>query len=271
MIRVFPRKTAWTPTDKLAFVGRPTLDNLPPDQPVRISATFTWDKAEALQLAKEWSQFYSDVQVGGPAFGDQGGEFEPGLFVKEGVVFTSRGCPNHCGFCHVPNREGQIRELEIKDGWIIQDNNLLACSRKHIESVFEMLRRQKHPINFNGGIEARRFQYWHRELFDSIKLGEVWFACDTPGALYELEVVAWQMSGIARQKKRCYVLIGRNETIEQAEARLIQVYRLGFDPFAQLYQPETAIDYPREWKDLRRTWSRPAAYRTRIKETYVGA
>lgn len=193
------------------------------------------------------------------------------MFLKSGVTITSRGCPNRCGFCHVPRREGQIRELPIKDGWIVQDNNLLACSRQHIESVFEMLRRQPHPINFNGGIEARRFQHWHRQLLDTIRLGEIWFACDTPGALYDLEVVAWQTAGISRNKKRCYVLIGQNETIAQAEKRLIDVYRLGFLPFAQLYQPEKPIIYPKEWTSFCRTWSRPAAYKSWIKQQHIGA
>lgn len=264
MIRVFPRKTDWTPTDSLAFVGDPPLFR-PPEQPVRVSVVFTWDIPEGERLARAWGGYYSDVQIGGPAFGDPGGEFLPGRFLKDGVTITSRGCPNFCGFCHVPNREGQIRELPIKDGWIVQDNNLLACSRQHIEAVFEMLRKQPEPVNFNGGFEARRFQPWHRQLLDSIRFGEVWFACDTVGALYDLEAAAWVLSGIPRGKKRCYVLIGRDETIEQAEARLMRVYLLGFDPFAQLYQPEQPIEYSQEWKDLRRTWSRPAAYRARMK------
>lgn len=266
MIRVFPRKTNWTPTDKLAFVGRPTLDNLPPEQPVMVSVTFTWDIPEGEQLVKEWGVFFKNVSIGGPAFGDAGGEFTPGMFLKEGVTITSRGCPNSCGFCHVPGREGKIRELQIKAGWIVQDNNLLACSRTHIEQVFEMLRDQKQPINFNGGFEARRFEWWHRQLLDTIKLGEIWFACDTPGALYELEAVAWQTVGISRNKKRCYVLIGRNETQAEAIERLVQVYRLGFLPFAQLYQPEIPIVYPKSWTALRRTWSRPAAYKTWMKQ-----
>ena len=32
-----------------------------------------------------------------------------------------------------------MREINIADGYIVQDNNLLACSRGHIEKVFEML------------------------------------------------------------------------------------------------------------------------------------
>ncbi len=67
---------------------------------------------------------------------------------------------------------------------------------------------------------------------------------------------------IPTNKKRCFVMIGFNETLEQAEARLEWVYGLGFLPFAQLYQPEQRKRYPRDWRALARKWSRPAAYRS---------
>ncbi len=131
MIRVFPRRTKWTPTDELAFVGDPPMFR-PPEQPVRVSAVFTWDIPEAIRLKWAWSSYYSDVQIGGPAFDDPGGEFIPGRFIKHGVTITSRGCPNRCPWCYVPGREGLIKEFPIVSGWIIQDNNILACRRPHI-------------------------------------------------------------------------------------------------------------------------------------------
>ena len=179
IIRVFPRKTKWTPIDDLAFVGDPPLFR-PPELPVKVSVTFTWDIVEGERLYRAWSQYYSDVQIGGPAYGGQPMSFTPGMFVKEGVTFTSRGCPNRCPFCYVPRREGKISELEIKPGWILQDNNFLACSREHIERVFDMLRLQKKAIDFNGGLEVRRLKAWHVELFQRLNVRHFWFACDIP-------------------------------------------------------------------------------------------
>ncbi len=97
MIRVFTTRNKWTPTDELAFVGDPPLFR-PQDRsvPVRISVTFTWYIPEGQRLLKAWSGYYDDVQLGGPAFDDKGGEFEPGRFIKHGVTITSRGCPNAC-------------------------------------------------------------------------------------------------------------------------------------------------------------------------------
>jgi hypothetical protein len=260
VIRVFPRRTKWTPTDDLAFVGDPTLYR-PPEQPVKISVTFTWDIEEGQRLYRAWSDYYQDVEIGGPAFGDQGGEFTPGMFVKEGVTFTSRGCPNKCPFCFVPQREGNLRELEIKPGWIIQDNNFLACSISHQDDVFNMLRKQKKAAEFNGGLEARRLIKWHIDQFDTIKIKHLWFACDTVGQEKYLKDAAELLSHYPYWKKRCYVLIGFNdESVIEAEKRLNRIYEMGFLPFAQLYQNEKKRKWTKEWDALQRKWCRSAAY-----------
>lgn len=266
MIRVFPRETKWTPTDSLAFVGDPPLFRPQTDMPVKISVVFTWDISEGERLKRGWSDYYSDVQIGGPAYGDPGGEFTPGLFVKEGVTITSRGCPKKCGFCFVPRREGSIRELNIKPGWIVQDNNLLACSGGHVKAVFGMLKEQPHPISFNGGLDSVYLSDLHRPLFDSIRLKELWLACDYPNALKPLQKAARILDGISRNKLRCYVLIGhKDETLTEAEKRLEDVYRLGFLPFAQLYKSEFTTNHSKKWKTLARKWSRPAIYKTAMK------
>lgn len=264
MIRVFPRRTKWTPTDELSFVGEPTLF-APKNYPVRISVTFTWDIPEGERLYRSWSRYYSNVKIGGPAFDDPGGEFIPGRFVKEGVTITSRGCIRKCGFCLVPKREGKIRELPIKDGWIVQDNNLLACSRSHIKAVFEMLRRQSHHADFAAGLDARLLKPWHIDLFRSLKSPRLWFACDDDKDLRTLEKVSGPLNGLT---KYCYALIGYNhdETMEQAEKRLRYIWELGFYPFAMLYKgPNGEGHKSREWRQFQRTWCRPAAYKSLMK------
>lgn len=267
IIRVFPRRTKWTPVDNLCFIGEPGFF-LPLEMPVYISVTFTWDIPEAQRLQTLWSQYYKDVKIGGPAFNDAGEEFTPGMFLKKGVVITSRGCPNNCPWCFVPKREGKVRELEIKDGYIIQDNNLFACSEQHIKEVFGMLKRQKKPAIFSGGIESAYFKPQHRELLDTIKFEELWFACDSQPALKSLKNIVPLLEGIHQQKRRCYVMIGYgNETLYDAEKRLESVYSLGFDPFCQLYRGQGERKYNQKWKDLNRKWSRPAAYRSAHKTT----
>lgn len=262
MIRVFPFKNNWTPTDDLAFIGEPPLF-LPAsaDVPVHVSVTFTWHKRAAERIADSWRVFFKNVQVGGPAYGDPGGEFTPGRYLKDGCTITSRGCPKTCGWCVVPKREGAIRELEIKPGWIVQDNNLLACSERHLRAVFEMLRAQNRRIFFNGGLDKHFLKDWHRTLFDSIRIGELWFACDTAGDVTQLERVARILDGIPMRKRRCYTMIGYDdETLLDAERRIERVFALGFMPFTQLFQSEAPRVYTRDWLALRKKWCRPAAY-----------
>ena len=261
MIRVFPRRTKWTPDDELAFVGDPPLFR-PEGENVFISVTFTWDIPEAQRLQRAWQDFYPHVLIGGPALDNPGAGFEPGVFVKNGVVITSRGCPKKCSWCFVPKREGKLRELSIEDGYIIIDNNFLACSKNHVRSVFQMLRRQKRAAQFKGGLDVTIFDLEHKHLFNSIRLDEMFFACDTPEAIKSLERVANLIHDFSIEKKRCFVMIGHTP-IEEAESRLNKVYSLGFLPFAQLYQPEERIKYSKQWLDLNRKWSRPAAYRTK--------
>jgi hypothetical protein len=87
-------------------------------------------------------------------------KFTPGMFLKEGCTITSRGCPKKCGWCSVPKREGAIRELAIKPGWIVQDNNLLACSERHLRAVFAMLQEEDRAIFFNGGLDKHFLKDW---------------------------------------------------------------------------------------------------------------
>jgi hypothetical protein len=227
VIRVFPSRTQWTPTDDLAFIGEPPLFR-PMDRtiPVRVSVTFTWHKPEAERIARAWSAFYDDVQIGGPAYGDAGDEFTPGLFLKNGCTITSRGCVKSCPWC--VERTRPLRELSIKPGWIVQDSNLLACSEPHIRAVFDMLREQKRNVFFNGGLDKHFLKDWHRELFDSISIGELWFACDVTADLPWLERAGRILKGIPLRKRRCYTMIGYDaETLNDAERRIERVFELG--------------------------------------------
>lgn len=268
MIRVFPHRNKWTPTDEMAFVGDPPMFRPGNgNTPIRVSVTFTWHKREAERLAKAWAMYYDDVQLGGPAYEDPGDEFTPGMFLKEGCTITSRGCPKKCGWCVVPTREGAVRELKIKPGWIVQDNNLLACSERHIRAVFDMLREQDRRIYFNGGLDKHFLKDWHRPLFDSIKIGELWFACDTSVDIHWLERANRILDGISLRKRRCYTMIGYDgETIADAERRIERVFELGFMPFCQLYQPDETKVYPEDWRRLHRKWARPAAYMSKYVE-----
>jgi hypothetical protein len=259
LIRVFPRKTNATPDDDNVRFGLPGLFDECDE--VHISVTWKEDRAKAERLAHEWKMITSNIKIGGPAYDDPGGEFEPGLYVKRGYVMTSRGCPNHCWFCMVPKREGGIRELEIKDGYNILDSNLLACSDEHIKSVFSMLARQTERPRFTGGLEAARFKPWIAEELKKLKPTTVYFAYDEQSD-YEPLVEACRIlrdCDILRgHVYRCFVLCGyKEDTIENAEHRLQQTLELGLMPMAMLYDKETHRKKNDGWLAFQRQWCLP--------------
>ena len=269
IIRVFPRRTKATPTDTLAYCGPPDL--FAEADEIHISVAFTWDLPAAERLARQWAAV-APVRIGGPATGEPGGDFMPGKYLRPGYVITSRGCPNQCWFCSVWKREGDVRELPIRDGWNVLDDNLLACSAAHLRGVFEMLFLQKkrgHRIQFTGGLEAARLQPWHVMLLRDLKPRRIFFAYDTPDDLDPLREAGRMLldAGFttASHTLRCYVLVGyRGDTFEKAEKRLVESIEAGFMPMAMLYRDETG-ERDLFWMRFQNEWARAAVVASKMK------
>lgn len=269
IIRVFPHKTKATPDDENVRIF--TFPNLSDEaDEVHISVAFTWDIAWAEYAAKQW-KFVAPVKIGGPAFNQPGNDFIPGMYMKKGYVITSRGCHNRCWFCAVPKREGGIiRELPINDGWIITDDNLLACSDKHINDVFEMLKHQPYQPLFVGGLEAKLLTSEMAYKLKNVKPRRMYFAYDTPNDLEPLRQAGKYLlnAGFTKQSHvlRCYVLIGyKNDTFEKAEKRLREAWNAGFMPFAMLYRDKQG-EQPKAWKQFQREWANPIITACKLKE-----
>jgi hypothetical protein len=265
MIRVFPRKTKATPDDKDVYFDAPPRNIqgdlfFTPNETVYVSCTFTYDRPKAEWLAGKWREAGYDVKIGGPAYGDRGGEFVAGRFLKHGNIITSRGCNNNCWFCSVHEREGGIRELPIVEGWNVRDDNLLQCSDDHINAVFDMLKKQQNPI-FSGGLEAKKLKQWHINRLSEINTARMYFAYDTPNDYKHLKTASEMLFGSGfkphDRKCCCYCLCGyEGDTIEKAEERFQQIMGLGMTPFAMLYRDETGFT-EKAWRVFQRLWASP--------------
>ena len=265
--RVFPRKTNASPDDDLAFFGPPP-NELEVDE-VHISVTYTDDINIAGELYSQWERVAS-TKIGGPALGDPGGIFVPGMYLKQGYVITSRGCHNSCWFCDVPGREGNIRELPITQGWNLLDSNILACSDQHVKAVFKMLKNQPHRVEMTGGLEARILSDYHVSLLWDLRPYQMFFAYDTADD-YEPLVEAGKKlryADFTRRHLRCYVLIGyKGDSIFQAEKRLYETWDAGFMPMAMLYMDAEYVP-DKIWKQFQRKWARPPITKAIIKKQY---
>lgn len=264
IIRVFPTKTRATPDDVDAYFDDPPALLLPDADEVHVSCLFSWDKPKAERLAEAWGQYYQ-VRVGGPAYDAFGDEFVPGLYLRHGYTITSRGCPNNCGFCMVTRREGAaVRLLPIRNGWILQDNNILACPDAHVQEVFEMLAKQKEPIRLLGGIEAALLTDWHVNLIAGIRRRLRWLftAYDEPNDYDAVRdaITRLRKAGLSHGQVHCFVLCGRgNDTPSEAYARCQSVFDMGGVPFPSFFLPTNVAkrEVPKEWKSMLAEWATP--------------
>lgn len=241
-----------------------------------LSVVFSWQVQRAYQRAAWWQQLGCRVKVGGPAVA-----FNPAIFdgiaeTGNGVnalphhnpdaTFTSRGCIRRCPFCIVPIVEGDLVELE---DWeprpVVCDNNFLACSRRHFDQAVDRLKSLK-KVDFNQGLDARLLTDYHADRLAELDFKMLRLAWD----FVELEsqfVTAFKMLrkiGVPAGKIGVYVLIGYEDTPEDALYRLSTVWDLGAWPFPMRYQPLDAAsrnEYvganwtDRELKRYARYWS----------------
>jgi hypothetical protein len=164
----------------------------------------------------------------------------------------------------VPQREGALRLLEIKPGWDVMDNNLLACPREHIEAVCGMLDNQSQPAKFTGGLDSRLCQPWFAARLSRMRVKVVYTAYDLPveKPYVERTIKMLRDAGLGHRQVCCYVLAGyESDTPSAAEKRFEWVFALGGLPFAMFYRSpdEPVRKVPRSWHALIRKWTRPVA------------
>ncbi len=100
--------------------------------------------------------------------------------------FLTRGCPNRCKWCIVPQKEGNIRPYmdieeitENRKKAILMDNNILACDYglQQIEKIVKM----KIKVDFNQALDARLVNEETASMLARVKwLDRIRFGCDTP-------------------------------------------------------------------------------------------
>ena len=118
----------------------------------------------------------------------------PQIDTKTAYGFLTRGCPNRCKWCIVPQKEGKIapymdvEEIAVdgRTNLILMDNNILA-SDYGLEQIEKIIRR-KYRVDFNQGLDARLVTEEVAKLLARVKwIKRIRFGCDTPGQIAECE------------------------------------------------------------------------------------
>jgi len=203
-----------------------------------LSVPFTWLLEEANEIAALWPE---TTYIGGPAL-MRPNEIEPMSPISlhnPFATFTTRGCPNHCAFCAVPKLEPTFKEIEnFKPAPIICDNNLLAASNKHLLRVVDASR-HFYEVDFNQGFEARRFTTTKADILSALNC-KVRFAFDHVNDETPLKDAIDLCKKRVTKKIGVYVLIGFNDTPEDARYRLDKVRGWGILPNPMRFQPLNA-------------------------------
>jgi hypothetical protein len=128
----------------------------------------------------------------------------PGIDPHTAYGFLTRGCPNRCKWCIVPQKEGRIapymdvEEIAVdgRDNLVLMDNNILASDHglAQIEKIVrlnEERRRMRHPllkVDFNQGLDARLVTDEVASLLARLRwIKRIRFGCDTQAQIAECE------------------------------------------------------------------------------------
>lgn len=150
-----------------------------PDK-VYISCLFRWNRAAAFELSYDWGE---KAEIGGTGINihatlpEEISKQQPDYSLyptTKAIGFISRGCPQRCPWCVVPEKEGMLQRVstaseivgEFRDA-IFLDNNFLALV--NYKKDLEWLAKHKIKIDFNQGLDARLITEETAELLSDCK------------------------------------------------------------------------------------------------------
>ena len=257
-----------------------------PDK-VYISCIFKKNASQAKGIAK----YYPDAEID---IGGSGVDLKKELPVDVEMMkpdydlyqstfsqgYTTRGCIRNCGFCIVPEKEGQIRvnqhPLEFADPrfntMMIMDNNLFAAPEEWQKEVFDWFENTSTKMLSPQGWDARLLtkQRWVR--LQSIKHAQaIHFAWDNTKDEHHIvkAIEIMRSGGISKSQLQrnisFYVLAGFESTFEDALYRCTKLKEMGTQSFVMPYHKKD-----KRINALARWANRPWLYWSMPFENYMG-
>lgn len=205
------------------------------DDTLYISVVFSWDLKTAESIAAKWPGPHI---IGGPALPsispDPG--CRPIIYHNACASYSTYGCPYACEFCKVKIIQPEYGEIaDYIPAPLLIDNNYTAASFAHKSRVVE---KQKHfPFtDFNQGLKAELFDKRTAVLLGSLNC-KIRFAFDHPNMDSIIDRAVKLCREHTTNNIGVYVLIGFEDTPDDALYRLEFLRRLNVQPFPMRYQP----------------------------------
>jgi hypothetical protein len=155
--------------------------------------------------------------------------------------YITRGCPNRCGWCVVPAKEGDIRHYA---DWrnivrpdtkklVLMDNNILACDYG-VQQLAE-LSQTDYRLDLNQGMDARLVTPKIAEIITRLKwIKYIRFSCDQISQIDAIMNAAelLQQRGVKFSRLFVYLLVTKD--LENADFRVQRIKQLkGISIYAQ--------------------------------------
>jgi len=172
------------------------------------------------------------------------------------LVFTTRGCPNKCGYCMVWRMEP---DFYIQENWeeaitgndktmaIVSDNNFLAAPIEHIKSVVDILCKCNKKVLFNNAVDVKLLTEEKADALARLKYqGDgrqgLRFAFDRMGDDGHYQRACELMIKKLNRKNLgsvglTYILFNFDDTPQEAYYRATQAWQYRSFPYLMMYRP----------------------------------
>jgi len=156
------------------------------------------------------------------------------------IGYITRGCPNRCGWCVVPEKEGDIRPYanwqdivrHDTNKLVLMDNNILACEYG-ITQLAE-LAQSDYKIDLNQGMDARLVNARIADIIASLKwIKYIRFSCDQIPQIEAIENAAVLLADQGVKPSRLFVYLLVTKDLESADYRVQRLKKLNVSIYAQ--------------------------------------
>lgn len=162
------------------------------------------------------------------------------------IGYLTRGCPNHCRWCIVPQKEGEIRPYrnwqEVvrsdTDKLILMDNNILASDYgiEQLESLID----SGYQIDLNQGMDARLVDNYIAEIIARLQwIRFIRFSCDQKGQLGAIHTTMELLKKYGVKPYRAFIYLLVTQDIADAAYRVESLKQwAGINLYAQAERNE---------------------------------
>ena len=153
---------------------------------------------------------------------------------KYAIGYITRGCPNHCRWCLVPAKEGNIKpyrewsELVRVDSHklVLMDNNILASDFGIAQ--LESLIGSRYAIDLNQGMDARLVDEPVAKILARLKwIKYIRFSCDQQAQIEPIYKTVELLGKYGIKPYRVFIYLLVTEDIEDAAQRVEALKKLG--------------------------------------------